>query len=64
MKKKNLKLLKVRKQRISQLNPEEVKGGTGNLLSFVPGVYCSAGATSSFGEYYCQYACLCVNEEN
>ena len=63
MKKKNLKQLKFNKQKISQLNPDEVTGGTGSYLSFIPGLFCGAGPTTSFGRLACEVACLCLDEE-
>ncbi|MEM6684149.1 MAG: hypothetical protein AAF617_00020 [Bacteroidota bacterium] len=59
MKKKNLKSLKFNKQKVSQLNPDEVTGGTGSYLSFIPGIYCGAGPSTSLGPLACQVACLC-----
>ncbi|WP_420571199.1 hypothetical protein [Kordia sp.] len=62
MKKKNLKSLKINKQKISQLNAEKANGGTGGFLSFIPGLYCGAGNTTSFGPLACEVACLCDDE--
>lgn len=59
MKKKNLKSLKINKQKVSQLNHEEITGGTGSFLSFIPGLFCGAGPTTSFGPLACEVACLC-----
>ncbi|QHI37539.1 hypothetical protein IMCC3317_29180 [Kordia antarctica] len=59
MKKKNLKLLKINKKTISKLSVEEIKGGTGGSLSNNPGVYCSAGPTTSYGKMACEIDCEC-----
>ncbi|AXG68900.1 hypothetical protein KORDIASMS9_01118 [Kordia sp. SMS9] len=63
MKKKNLKSLKLNKQKVSELNHDEVTGGTGSFYSFIPGLYCGAGPTTSFGPLACEVACLCLDEE-
>jgi len=63
MKKKNLKSLKINKKTISNFSTEEIAGGTGGFFSFVPGIYCGAGPTTSFGPLACQVACLCDHDE-
>jgi hypothetical protein len=62
MKKKSLKSLKINKKTISKLSVEETTGGTG-FYSFVTGLYCGAGPTTSFGPLACQVACLCFDDE-
>lgn len=63
MKKRSLKSLKINKKTISKLSVEKTTGGTGGFYSFVPGLYCGAGNTTSFGPLACQVACLCDYDE-
>ena len=63
MKKKNLKSLKLNKQKVSELNHEEVTGGTGSYFTIHPNLYCGAGPTTSYGPYACEVACLCLDED-
>lgn len=59
MKKKNLKSLKINKKTISKFSTEEISGGTGGFLSFIPRLYCGAGNTTSFGPLACEVDCIC-----
>lgn len=62
MKKKNLKSLKINKKTISKFSTEEITGGTGSYLSFIPGLFCGAGPTTSFGPLACEVDCLCFDD--
>ncbi|MEM6721485.1 MAG: hypothetical protein AAF611_19315 [Bacteroidota bacterium] len=59
MKKKNLKSLKLNKQKVSELTIEKSTGGTGSYYTIFPYLFCGAGPTTSFGQYACQVDCIC-----
>jgi len=62
MKKKNLKSLKLNKQKVSELNIEKTTGRIGSFFSIHPHLYCGAGPTTSFGPLACEVDCICDTE--